>query len=421
MPQADFPPRAVTGAVALPPNQSKARSVCMTRARAIGMLLGATWVGLLAGAACGGSSSSTPNRHDNAGAGQVAAEPAGAAGQPAGGQATQDPGSGAGDGGAPAPSGIGGMSDGGAAGAPGGAAGAPEEPVVPPTNQSIGAACTSSANCRAGLTCITETSAALNGGAPPHGLCTATCTSDDDCSAVTPGSTCYPFDSNAASGYCVEGCKFGQQGLFRKCHARPEFSCMVAFLQDTGVACSSGCFDDEICSNDTCQQALPACLPACRGDLDCAKGLYCDQSFLGGTCVPNKPIGKLLGEPCTVPGPLEQDEPDGCVGFCQADVTGGSEGHCWATCGLGGGCAWNAATKRFDGACQYFSTLPIASANGDFGFCAPSCNCAAECNSPDLACFAAKVVGPLDPAVYHGPGLCFDAALTGEPVVEQCQ
>jgi hypothetical protein len=122
-----------------------------------------------------------------------------------------------------------------------------------------------------------------------------------------------------------------------------------------------------------------------------------------------------------VPGPLEQDEPDGCIGFCQEDTTGSSEGHCSATCGLGGGCAWDPASKRFDGACQYRSGLAIASADGDLGFCAPSCNCATECNSPDLACFAAKAVGPLDPAVYHGPGLCWDATLEGEPVVEQCQ
>ena len=124
----------------------------MMRARATWMLLGASWVALLVAAACGGSSTSGSPGSDEAG--QGTSEAAGAAGQPVGGQPAQDPQSVAGDAGAgagaPTLIGIAGVGDGGAAGSPG-------DPVPSVTNQTIGAACVSTANCKPGLTCITET------------------------------------------------------------------------------------------------------------------------------------------------------------------------------------------------------------------------------------------------------------------------
>lgn len=319
--------------------------------------------------------------------------------------------------GAPASNGEGGVNDAGTS-----SIGSAGEPPVTPGNRTIGSRCDRPTDCKVGLTCITETTTALNGGAPPHGLCTATCTGDAECGALTAGAVCYPFDPNGGEGYCVEGCTFGQQGLFRKCHARLDFSCMPALVQDTGAPCASGCLNDEICLSGTCQTALAACIPTCRGDVDCAAGLYCDQSFLGGTCLAKKPVGKRLGEPCTVPSALDPLEPDECLGYCAADLAGGSAGHCFATCGLGNSCAWDAASKRFDGACYYQSPITSASVAGDFGFCAPTCNCTAECGDPSLGCYAVTGIGALDPAVYRGPGLCFTAEVVpNEPTVEQCQ
>lgn len=299
------------------------------------------------------------------------------------------------------------------------------QPPLQPGSGTIGSRCQATLDCKVGLECITESMTALDGGAPPHGLCTVACTQNTECEKFSAGSLCYPFDVESPEGYCVEGCSFGQQGAFRKCHARPDFSCAPALLQDTGYDCASGCLAGEICiaATNTCQLAIPACLPSCRGDLDCAAGLYCDQQFLGGKCVPTKPAGKPLGEPCTVPGPLEPLEPDECLGYCQADADGSSAGHCLSTCGLGSGCAWNPKTRLFDGACYITSTLSQGNAAyGDLGFCAPACNCAAECGDASLACLVGQGIDPLDTKAYAGVGLCFTPnPELNDIVVEQCQ
>jgi hypothetical protein len=157
-------------------------------------------------------------------------------------------------------------------------------------------------------------------------------------------------------------------------------------------------------------------LPSCRGDLDCAQGLYCDQSFLSGTCVPEKPTGKRLGEPCTVPGPNEAAEPDECLGFCQADGDG-PQGHCSATCGLLAQCAWDAASQKFDGACFYASVLTSDVGDvGDLGFCTPACNCSEECNDASLECVVLEQ-GPLN-GDFRGPGLCFSPSPDSDPIDE---
>jgi hypothetical protein len=272
-----------------------------------------------------------------------------------------------------------------------------------------------------GMVCLTAKDPLPGGnGAPPKGMCTAPCTMptedapDDTCAAFGNG-MCYPFDSSDnVNGYCVESCGFGPPALGEdpKCHNRAEFACNPALLADLGDPCTTtdDCQTQEIClegdSGTTCHLVIPACLPACKGDLDCESGMYCDMSFLNGTCVTEKPTGKALGEPCTVPGDDEPDEPDECLGFCQADESGSTQGHCSATCALGYDCSFNSATEKFDGACFYPSVLTADNpAAGDFGFCTPACNCSSECNDAALACLSIPQI-PLDDN-YRGPGLCF--------------
>jgi hypothetical protein len=261
-----------------------------------------------------------------------------------------------------------------------------------------------------GLTCVTAKDTVLGEGAPPKGLCTATCASDADCSALGSGALCYPFSADSDTGYCIEGCSFGMPGIGEiKCHAREEFACNPALLSDTGEPCTAtatDCQAGELCIDGTCAVVFPACLPSCRGDIDCEDGMFCDQSFLSGVCVSEKPEGKGLGEPCTVPADDEPNEPDGCLGFCQADSDTGNAGHCATTCGLLSQCGWNAETSKFDGACFYASVLTAETGSvGDFGFCTPTCNCTAECNDPALGCSLLSQ-GPLN-ADFRGPGLCF--------------
>ncbi len=289
------------------------------------------------------------------------------------------------------------------------------------TGDKLGQACVNDGQCvdtkTPGLTCVTAKDTSLGDGAPPKGLCTAECASDDECTAFGAGAICYPFDPTATSGYCVEGCSFGEPELGTlKCHDRPEFACNPALLQPTTSSCddTADCGEGELCTEGTCAVVVPACLPSCRGDIDCDDGMYCDQSFLSGVCVTKKPTGKALGEPCTIPGPNDPAEPDECLGFCQADSATGNKGHCSATCGIGFECAYNSGTNKFDGACLYASVLTAETGGaGDFGFCTPTCNCTDECNDPRLFCQLLDQ-GAL-PADFKGPGLCFGAPETGTP------
>ena len=287
----------------------------------------------------------------------------------------------------------------------------------------LGRACVTAKDCvdpaAPGLTCVTSKDTVLGDGAPPKGLCTTTCTMPseadpvDACAAL--GGMCFPFsstgeeESTSAEGYCIEKCDFGAPDIGEaKCHSRAEFACNPALLGPTNTACTENdeCPSGDLCTNGHCSIVFPGCLPACRGDLDCDAGMYCDQSFLNGVCTPVKQTGKTLGEPCTVPAVGAPREPDGCLGFCQADSDTGNAGHCAATCGLAEKCSWNAATKKFDGICLYASVLTSETGDvGDFGFCTPSCNCTDECNDPTLACSLLSQ-GALTED-FRGPGLCF--------------
>jgi hypothetical protein len=377
--------------------------------------------------ACGGNSNGPSSSEagaageDGGGAAPTSAGRSGSGGTTTlGGETSSEAGQGTGGESVPGMGGSGGHSGSGGASGSGGRAGAGGTggSSPGPQNTKLGRACADNADCldakAIGLTCVKATDTVLGGGAPPKGLCTLECESDGDCEARGAGSLCFPFDSTGTN-YCIEGCSFGPPGLGEiKCHNRADFACQPALLAGTGAPCDfiEDCLAGEVCAAGTCGQAIPGCLPSCRGDIDCAEGLFCDQSFLNGTCVAKKPSGtKGLGEPCTVKG-----EPDDCLGFCQADVDVGNKGHCAVGCGIGNECSWNSATQVFDGLCAFASVLTDDSAAGDFGFCALACNCSGECRDPNLAC--SLDAGEL-PSSFRGPGLCFEASSVAEPY-EQC-
>ena len=306
--------------------------------------------------------------------------------------------------------------------------------MTPTSATKLGRACVAKADCAdpnaPNLTCITSKDAVLGDGAPPKGLCTQECdlptqdSPDDPCLALGAGAVCYPFstDPNSTTGYCVEGCAFGTPDIGEaKCHSRQEFACNPALLGPTNTACTTtdDCQGGELCVQGVCNIILPACLPSCRGDIDCDAGTYCDQAFLNGVCVTTKQTGKTLGEPCNVNAATEPDEPDECLGFCRADDVDSPTGHCATSCTLGAACAWNAGTEKFDGACLYLSAITGDNTDvGDFGFCTPTCNCAAECQDATLGCEVSPA-GAL-PDQYRGGGLCFPPDPTTSKPYDQC-
>jgi hypothetical protein len=298
----------------------------------------------------------------------------------------------------------------GRGGSGGGSAGTTSAPAT-----KLGRACKDDNDCSdtlaPGLKCVTATDAVLGDGAPPKGLCTADCTKNSECLDYGENSLCFLWDADSDAGYCIEGCKFGEVmlGETPKCHNRPEFACNSLF-GDTGESCTTDaeCQAGEPCLGGTCVALIPGCMPSCRGDIDCAKDWYCDQSRTlggagGGVCRKTKPTGKGLGEPCTVPGDDEPNEPDECQGFCSPDAATGNAGHCTTNCGLLNECGWNPTTQKFDGLCMYGTTLLEDEDLGDIGFCGLTCNCTDECNDDRLVCTVQY--GELRDT-FRGPGMC---------------
>lgn len=296
----------------------------------------------------------------------------------------------------------------------------------------LGSACTKATDCAnpkyPALTCVTGKDTVFANGAPPKGLCTMPCKmptqngETDACEALGPNSICYAFDDSTA-GYCMEGCHFGPLALRepQKCHGRAEFSCRPALFGATNSLCdvSTDCPLGELCSSGVCYENLPACLPSCAGDIDCEVGMYCDQQYGGGTCVTKKQTGKALGEPCTVPGPNQPEEPDECLGWCAADETGSSQGHCLTTCTYGAPCAYNSVSRKYDGACVFASQQLLGgpAAAGDTGYCDLACNCSSECSDSTLDCELLPDGALMD--TFRGAGLCFLAGPDSVPY-EQC-
>lgn len=299
-------------------------------------------------------------------------------------------------------------------------------------NAKLGRACIKASDCADAnfpeLTCITGKDAVLGNGAPPKGLCTMPCTlptqaaPDDPCEALGTNAICFPFNSDSDTGYCVEGCSFGTPGLGEpeKCHSRPEFACNPALLGATSAVCtkSTDCQLGELCSQGVCNVILPACLPACAGDIDCDDGMYCDQSFLSGVCVAKKQTGKALGEPCTVPGANEPDEPDECLGYCAPDETGSTKGHCVSTCTYGAPCSYNTTTQKYDGACILVNKQIVGSSPdlGDMGYCDLTCDCASDCMDATLGC---EMLDSALPDQFRGGGFCLEPSAMSVPY-DQC-
>lgn len=73
-------------------------------------------------------------------------------------------------------------------------------------NTGIGAKCTSTTSCTAGLQCVTSYGQS-DGGCVALGLeCQQTCYSDADCGIIGNGSyTCFSSCGGAGSGYCTPG------------------------------------------------------------------------------------------------------------------------------------------------------------------------------------------------------------------------
>lgn len=156
-----------------------------------------------------------------------------------------------------------------------------EAPPLPSGTPDIGNACQQSADCGAGLSCITSTSEFLGiPASPAGGYCTSACGDDGSCPEA--GTLCV---TRGTFSQCLRACN---PTTADDCGGRDTLACQ-AFAQGnpTRGFCAPSCSTDEQCGERVCD-ASGLCVDApedeCAEDSDCAAGEVCLAAL--GTCFP---------------------------------------------------------------------------------------------------------------------------------------
>ena len=268
----------------------------------------------------------------------------------------------------------------------------------------FGRACSRAEDCGIELLCLTSDSPSLTKGGPPRGLCTASCDDDPDlCKEFADDARCVQFGKRS---YCVEACEYGSSldGAFdkEKCHGRTEFACKpTPVAQDTDCEDASDCAEGETCDG-VCYRDMPTCMPQCNGDSDCDSSLFCDPR--SGECIRDLPRGRRLALLCD-----EQSEPDPCRGSCGL-LERPDGARCDETCTLGAYPTCGLVSNPANVGCA----IPVVdnAAFGDMGYCAPLCDCSADCPS-GLVCVVSEF------AYLQRPGFC-KSSVEGDAVRSSC-
>jgi hypothetical protein len=186
--------------------------------------------------------------------------------------------------------------------------------------------------------------------------------------------------------YCVQRCQHGgTSASASKCRGRSELAC--ALVTEQGDITSD------------------ACVPNCNTDEECGGG-YCDPVF--GTCYSTPIVGKPLGAACNPDAPVRE-----CAGWCDVvDNAPAGSGWCVSYCTVGASPVCGiAGTAPGAALCLPFASNGI----GDLGYCAPLCDCDADCGVPTVLCLPLAGGNP-DP-VTGRKGFCTEVVqgATGLP------
>ena len=292
------------------------------------------------------------------------------------------------------PDGAAGKDGGGTGGKIGGSGGSTGSDAKPGTggtvvaNPKLSSACTTNADCGAGLTCVPATDKSINGvGGPPGGYCTIPCKDSDMASLMacdSAGGICVLTDATGMNGMCMAACTPGGGSTAMKCGNRPDVACSPLFD-------SMGNMVDS------------ACVPNCSQNSDCPTGRKCDER--SNFCVDTPNTGTAFGAHCAFDATGKMDS---CAGNCfPADSDAANNvtaSFCSRTCTVGyiNQCDWvdmntPAATGGPHGVC-----LPIQQnfGFGDVGFCFQLCDKPADCSDqsdPNLVCDTSAIAN-----VGHG-------------------
>jgi hypothetical protein len=255
---------------------------------------------------------------------------------------------------------------------------------------SLGGPCEDDGDCPDDVVCLAPDARYNGGAAPPHGLCTLVCETDDDCWHTATGrGHCVALDPDGTQFYCVEDCTPGPEGV-PKCHSRSDLACSLVSLnekQGTTQACatSADCGPGQLCDSvvGRCGDIITGCLPACGGDFDCELGQYCD--FRTGMCMTGQATGLPIGSACD---PTAM--PDACNGFCVSSGDGsGTIGSCAGFCSFSAGltgCGWNGTGPAQAGCVLGTLLSPNGEATGDVGVCGALCDCNDDCGVATERC-----------------------------------
>jgi len=259
-----------------------------------------------------------------------------------------------------------------------GECGCPEEVPVPSpgvATRRLGNACSGDAECVDGALCLLPSSTAWFGGGPPKGLCVADCSNDKAvCDAFETSLCVSPVASNAKeakSAFCMPTCELNRR-------ASDTVNC--------SLVPASAC--DRLEGN-----AGGFCRPFCRFDSDCPSG-NCDGRY--GSCVSapaeSSPIG--FGQSCGAGTPS-------CDGVCLSLSAGRELCSRRCTAGDTSECADNTQTRRAS-VCAYQGSASFEP--GNLGYCAPLCDCNADCVAAGFVC---KAFSASTSAALGRVGVCY--------------
>jgi len=299
---------------------------------------------------------------------------------------------------------------------------APVEPDPGAAPGTTGNACTTAAQCGAGLTCLTPDSDPFGfGGGPAGGYCSAPCTRDTDC--PDPGSQC--LGSAAGRTFCLRGCAVGEAN---QCGGRATLACRIPQNGTQGF-CQPQCNSDADCGERACDaatglcvEAAPAPVPECTTDAQCGAGRIClpqlgvcaaaptppecvEDADCGGEQICDVEAGECVDAPCLEDADCEPQICDTEAGQCvDAPVSCVEDTECGAqVCDAAlGECVDPAPDCTSDADCGAQLCNTVAGVCIDAPAISVGGACTADADCAENLCF------PLD-----GSSFCSGACLAG--------
>lgn len=256
----------------------------------------------------------------------------------------------------------------------------------------VGRACTTDAQCGAGLRCFTSSGNDFLGGGAPNGYCSTTCEEDAQCTELDRSSECVQTVPGSPA-LCLRTCRSLPQLSLddnTRAVALQENKC----LGRADLVCASEAFLGLAEFLSTRQPGW--CYPQCASDEDCP-GRRCDLAR--GVCVDTPTPGLPIGARC-------EGNPDCAGGLCVSFGNGNT--FCSAPCVFGQpvGCGFGFNASRRSAGCILPQVRGFLSTEGagDVGLCGELCSEASECEQAASGWICELSEDAVE--LFDRPGIC---------------